>query len=106
MQHKKAEDQKHRPYFLGLAIKNLERLEIITDCDMFVKALTLPGITLPETVNILLFNELYSISKTRDSNLFAFIHSNFCIGQGIIPLTDISEQTIFTIERRRYVVYI
>jgi hypothetical protein len=39
----------------------------------FVKALTLPGITLSETVNILLFNELYSISKTRDSNVFAFI---------------------------------
>jgi hypothetical protein len=30
-QHKKAEDQKHRPYFLGMAVKDLERLEIITD---------------------------------------------------------------------------
>jgi hypothetical protein len=26
--------------------------EVCADCDMFVKALTLPGITLPETVNI------------------------------------------------------
>ncbi len=32
------------------------------------------GITLPETVNILLFiGELYSISKTCDSNVFTFI---------------------------------
>ncbi len=53
--------------------------KVCSDCDMFVKALTLPEITLPETVNIQFSMNMFEFDFLESMEFRC--HFNFCVGQ-------------------------